>query len=58
MFGTYTSRYEQTGDTLHVMRSLVGATGVQPASAMPALIGWLKAMSADDVKYIVISSGT
>ncbi|HEY7896623.1 MAG TPA: DUF3857 domain-containing transglutaminase family protein [Gemmatimonadaceae bacterium] len=58
VFGTYTSRYEQTGDTLHVMRSLVGATGVQPASAMPALIGWLKAMSADDVKYIVISSGT
>ena len=57
-FGTYTAKYEQDGDTLHVSRSLVGDTGVQPASAMPALIAWLKAMSADDVKYIVINAGS
>jgi hypothetical protein len=31
---------------------------VQPASAMPALLAWLKAMSADDVKYIVINAGS
>ena len=58
VFGTYTSQYTQTGDTLHVTRSLVGGRGIEPASAMPALIAWLKAMSADDVKYIVIGSGT
>lgn len=57
-FGTYTAQYTQRSDTLHVTRSLVGTTGVQPASAMPALIAWLKAMSADDVKYIVINAGS
>jgi transglutaminase-like putative cysteine protease len=54
VFGTYDATYSQTGKVLHVTRSLTGTRGVQPASAMPTLIAWLKAMSADDVKYIVM----
>lgn len=53
-FGTYTSTYGQTGRVLHIVRSFTGCAGVQPASAMPALITWLQAMSADDAKYIVL----
>jgi len=53
-FGTYDATYSQTGQLLHITRTISGSRGVQPASAMPALIAWLKAMSADDVKYIVI----
>ncbi len=54
VFGTYDATYTQTGQVLHVTRTLTGTRGVQPASAMPTLIAWLKAMSADDVKYMVI----
>lgn len=57
VFGTYVARYSQQGNELHVVRSLTGASGVEPASAMPALIDWLKAMSADDVKYLVLEPG-
>lgn len=53
-FGTYRATYAQDGQVLEVTRSLVGGTGVEPASAMPDLIAWLKTMSADDVKYIVL----
>lgn len=58
VFGTYRAEYTQQGNELHVVRSLIGSSGVQPASAMPALIAWLKAMSTDDVKYVVLETGT
>ncbi|HEY7877878.1 MAG TPA: DUF3857 domain-containing transglutaminase family protein [Gemmatimonadaceae bacterium] len=58
VFGVYRAQYSQAGRELHVVRSLTGDNGVQPASAMPALIDWLKAMSADDVKYVVLETGS
>lgn len=56
-FGTYTATYAQEGRELRVTRTLTGASGVQPASAIGALIAWLEAMSKDDVKYIVVEPG-
>ncbi|HEX6534731.1 MAG TPA: DUF3857 domain-containing transglutaminase family protein [Gemmatimonadaceae bacterium] len=57
-FGAYTAEYAQDGRELRVTRTLRGTKGVAPASDMPALIDWLKALSADDVKYIVLQPGS
>ncbi|HXY31096.1 MAG TPA: DUF3857 and transglutaminase domain-containing protein [Gemmatimonadaceae bacterium] len=54
VFGTYTAEYSQQGTELRVLRKLTGATGVQPAETMPALLEWLRAMSKDDIKYLVL----
>ncbi|HEX4573659.1 MAG TPA: DUF3857 and transglutaminase domain-containing protein [Gemmatimonadales bacterium] len=53
-FGTYAAEYAQRGRVLHVMRRLRGHAGIAPPERIGELIGWLKAMGKDDVRYIVL----
>ncbi len=54
VFGHYRASYSQSGSTLLVQRSLVGATGVQPPDRIDELIAWLTQIAHDDVKVIVL----
>jgi len=53
-FGRYEALYAQEGRELHVVRTISGVRGDQPAEALGILVGWLRAMVADDVEFIVI----
>jgi len=53
-FGSYTAEYAQTGRVLHVVRRMTGHKGIAPPDHVQALIDWLKAVSTDDVRYIVL----
>jgi hypothetical protein len=54
VFGTYVSEYTQNGQELRISRRLTGAEGVQPASKYEELLAWMKKMSADDAKYVIL----
>jgi transglutaminase-like putative cysteine protease len=54
VFGSYASEYTQNGRELHIARRLTGAEGVFPATKMDELLAWLKKMSADDAKYVIL----
>jgi transglutaminase-like putative cysteine protease len=56
-WGSYTARYRQEGTTLQLSRRLVGARGVYPPEDLADLIAWLRAISQDDVGYLVIETG-
>ncbi len=56
-FGSYTAEYTQTGRVLHVARRMTGHKGIAPPHHVQALIDWLKAVSTDDVRYIVLEHG-
>ncbi|PYO34421.1 MAG: hypothetical protein DMD74_10775 [Gemmatimonadetes bacterium] len=56
-FGSYTAEYVQTGRLLHVKRTIVGRKGAAPPDRAQALIAWLRAVSKDDVSYIVLQHG-
>jgi alkylated DNA nucleotide flippase Atl1 len=53
-FGRYEAEYAQSGQDLVVRRTVRGVRGTRPAGAMESLIGWLRAITADDVRYIVL----
>jgi transglutaminase-like putative cysteine protease len=53
-FGRYDATYVQEGRELRVVRTIAGVRGNRPAETMPALIGWLRALTADDVPFIVL----
>lgn len=54
VFGTYVSEYSQTGNELRIARRLTGANGVQPVTKYDELLAWMKKMSADDAKYVIL----
>ena len=53
-FGRYESSYRQDGRELRVVRTIAGVRGTRPPEAFAALVGWLRAMTADDARFIVI----
>lgn len=53
-FGAYRSEYVQDGRLLRVTRRLTGARGILPPDRIVDLIEWTRAMSRDDVRYIVL----
>jgi hypothetical protein len=53
-FGSYVSEYTQTGRELRISRRMTGARGVLPPERVGDLITWLRAVGADDAKFIVI----
>lgn len=55
-FGTYRSTYAVEGRMLRVERRVTGRRGIEPPEAIGELIGWLKAIAADDVPYIVFET--
>jgi len=54
VFGSYTAEYSQVGRHLRIVRSMKGARGIEPPDSVGALIAWLRAVAADDAKYIVL----
>lgn len=54
VFGTYVAEYAQNGQELRIARRLTGTEGVQPADKNDELLAWLKKMSADDAKYVIL----
>jgi transglutaminase-like putative cysteine protease len=56
-FGTMTSSYSIDGNVLRVRRDYVGGRGIAPKETLPELIEWLRGMTSDDVKYIVLRPG-
>jgi transglutaminase-like putative cysteine protease len=56
-WGSYSARYRQEGSSLRVSRRLEGARGVYPPEDLPDLIRWLRAISEDDVGYLVLETG-
>jgi uncharacterized protein DUF3857/transglutaminase superfamily protein len=57
-FGSYSAEYAQDGRELRVMRRMSGNRGTAPPESVDALITWLRAISKDDVKFIVLHPGT
>ena len=56
-FGSYSAEYAQDGRELRVTRRMSGAKGTAPPESVDALIAWLRAISKDDVKFIVLQPG-
>ena len=54
VFGTYVSEYTQNGQELRIVRSLTGTEGVWPADKNGEMLAWMKKMSADDAKYVIL----
>lgn len=54
VFGSYASEYTQKGQELHISRRMTGAVGVHPAAKYDELLAWLKKMSSDDAKYVIL----
>ena len=53
-FGSFTAAYAQDGRELHVTHTMSGHKGVAPPESVDELIAWLRAVSKDDVKFIVL----
>ena len=53
-FGSYVSEYAQSGRELRISRRMTGARGVLPPERVGDLVAWLRAVGADDARFIVI----
>ena len=53
-YGAYTVTYKQEGRLFSLHRELVGRIGTYDKSKIGDVIAWLRAVSADDAKFIVI----
>lgn len=56
-FGEYSAEYVQNGRELRVTRRMLGTKGTAPPESVDSLIAWLRAISKDDVKFIVLHPG-
>jgi hypothetical protein len=56
-FGSYSAEYVQDGRELRVTRSMSGNQGTAPPESVDELITWVRAVSKDDVKFIVLQPG-
>jgi transglutaminase-like putative cysteine protease len=56
-FGSYQSSYAETNGTLRLSRHITGATVVQPPEKITEFITWLRAVAADDAKFIILTKG-
>jgi hypothetical protein len=54
VFGSYVAEYAQVGNELRIKRSMTGAEGVQPATKYDELLAWMRMMSTDDAKYVIL----
>jgi hypothetical protein len=54
VFGTYVAEYSQKGQELRIARSLTGTAGVQPATKYEELLTWMRKLSGDDAKYVIL----
>lgn len=56
-FGSYTAEYAQVGRELRITRHMTGRKGIEPPDRVDALIAWLRAISRDDAKFIILEPG-
>jgi hypothetical protein len=56
-FGSYSAEYAQDGRELRITRRMTGSKGTAPPERVDALVAWLRAISKDDVKFIVLEPG-
>ena len=56
-FGSYTAEYAQVGRELRITRHMTGRKGIEPPNRVDALIAWLRAISRDDAKFIILEPG-
>jgi uncharacterized protein DUF3857/transglutaminase superfamily protein len=56
-FGSYSAEYAQDGRELRITRRMTGRRGTAPPDSVDALIAWLRAISRDDVKFVVLQPG-
>lgn len=56
-FGSYSAEYAQDGRELRITRRMTGHRGTAPPDSVDALIAWLRAISKDDVKFVVLQPG-
>jgi hypothetical protein len=56
-FGSYRAEYVQNGRELRVTRRMSGTKGTAPPESVDELIAWLRAISKDDIKFIVLQPG-
>jgi hypothetical protein len=54
-FGTYESNYTEANGVLRLQRTLTGDIGVQPPERIGELTAWMRAVAADDAKFIVLT---
>ena len=54
-FGRYEATYAETNGTLRITRSITGAIGVEPPERLADLTKFMRAVAADDVKFIVLT---
>ena len=54
-FGSYESSYSEENGTLRLQRKLTGAVGVLPPERLGELTAWMRAVAADDAKFIVLT---
>lgn len=54
-FGSYESTYSEANGVLRLERKITGAIGVQPPERIAELTAWMRAVAADDVKFIVLT---
>ena len=54
-FASYESRYSEENGVLRLERKITGATGVYPPDRLGELTTWMRAVAADDVKFIVLT---
>jgi transglutaminase-like putative cysteine protease len=54
VFGSYRAEYAQSGRVLTVRRSMTGARGIHPPARIAELIAWLRELSRDDVRFLVL----
>jgi transglutaminase-like putative cysteine protease len=54
-FGSYESTYSESNGVLHLTRQITGAIGVEPPDRLTALVAWMRAVAADDVKFILLT---
>ena len=56
-FGSYTAEYLQVGRELRITRHMTGRKGIEPPDRVDVLIAWLRAISRDDAKFIMLEPG-
>ena len=54
VFGSYTAQYVQDGRELRITRRMTGHKGIEPPEQVNALIAWLRGISKDDTKFIIL----
>lgn len=53
-FGSYSAEYGQTGRRVRVSRRLSGSRGIMAPDANDELINWIRSVSRDDVRFLVV----